>query len=63
MTTPQYALAPDLQLVLLSLREPGGTASERAELRARCAKAVLTGALGVLAGSIAVFDATMPLWL
>ena len=63
MATPQYALAPDLQLVLLSLREPGGTAAERAELRGRRAAAALTGALGVLAGTIALFDATMLLWL
>ncbi len=63
MTTSEYALAPDLQLLLLSLQEPGGTAAERGELRARRATAALTGGLGVLAGSLALFDAAMLLWL
>lgn len=63
MTTPQYALAPDLQLAMLSLREPAGTAAERGELRARRATSALTGTLGVLAGTIALFDATLLLGL
>lgn len=63
MTTSQYALAPDLQLLLLSLQEPGGTAGERATLRAQRATAALTSGLGVLAGTLALFDAAMLLWL
>jgi len=63
VTTPQYALAPDLQLALLSASALGTTAAEPAEFRARRATAALTGALGLLAGTIALLDATMLLWL
>ncbi len=64
MTTPQqYALAPDLQLALLSVSRLGGSASERGELRARRATSVLSGALGAVAGTVALYDALLLLAL
>ena len=63
MTTPQYALAPDLRLALLSASSLGATAAERGELHARRTSAALTAGLAVLAGAVALFDATLLLGL
>ncbi len=58
-TAQQYALEPDLQLALLSIRSLGTTAAERAEFQARRATGALTSALGVLASAVALFDAAL----
>lgn len=62
-TQPQYALAPDLQLALLSVSGLGGSIAERGELRARRATAALSAALGAVAGTVALYDAVLLLTL